>query len=198
MINPNSFPISVGLNLYNSNGQLSTVAPFTIGPKAQQHMYVNQFIGNEQVGHVEIISASEMITNSMVYEGITGGGTFLTMYGLQALPFTPNTFSNSYNRFLGIENILRLNNLTDQDVIFSVNVTSVFAQAPGALQSFSIPARTSGDLNLNDVGLFGTADNTYGSVSVNTANQNSLQAYVLRRHSSSNGVPDFAAPVLSQ
>ena len=74
-----------------------------------------------------------MLTNSMVYEGITGGQPLQTMYGLQAVQRTPNVFNNSFNMFLNMQNILRINNLSDQDVAFTVELTSVFPEAPGSI-----------------------------------------------------------------
>ena len=198
VINPNDFPINVDISFFNSAGQLNTINSETIGPKAQIHYYINAQIGNNEIGSVDIFSNSEMLTNSMVYEGITGGQPLQTMYGLQAVQRTPNVFNNSFNMFLNMQNILRINNLSDQDVAFTVELTSVFPQAPGSINTFSISPRFSGDLDLSDFGTFGTAPNTYGSITITTTNQDALQAYVLRRHNGTNGQLDFAAPTLSE
>lgn len=198
VINPNNFPINVDISFFNSQGALNTINSETIAPKAQIHYYINSQIGNNEIGSVDIFSASPMLTNSMVYEGITGGQPLQTMYGLQAVQSTPNVFNNSYNMFLNMQNILRINNLSNQNVTFTVEINSVFAQAPGSTNTFSIAPRFSGDLDLSDFATFGTAPNTYGSITVTTTNQDAIQAYVLRRHFGTNGVLDFAAPTLSQ
>ena len=198
VINPNSFPINVDINFFNTNGVQRDINSQTIPPNAQIHYYINGQIGNNEIGSVDITSNSPMIINSMVYEGITGGQPLQTMYGLQAVPNTPSLFNNSYNLFLGMQNLLRINNLSDETITFTVDVTTIFDQAPGSTNSFSIAPRFSGDLNLNDFATFGTATNTYGSVAISTNNPNDIQAYVLRRHNGSNGNLDFAAPTLAQ
>ena len=123
VINPNDFPISVDINLYNAQGQRSDINSISLQPKAQQHFFANSLIGFEQVGHVDILSNSPIITNSMVYERVSQGGELLTMYGLQAGPNTPNALPNSFNTFLGFQNILRVNNLTDAAAVSYTHLT---------------------------------------------------------------------------
>ena len=202
VVNPNANIASVTIDYYNASGTLTETRTENIPAKGQLHFYVNSAIGSNQIGHVQLSSTSAIISQSMVYEMNKPGGSLLSMYGIQASDQYPLTgkISTSYNLFIGMDNLLRVNNLTDIPVTFNLKIAS--PNAVGSNQNVTLAARESKDLNLKDAGLYGTAASTYGSVVITTPNTKQVQAHVLRKHyvnhNSTTGALDFAAPTVAQ
>ncbi len=198
VINPNSFEINVEIEVYNNSGSLISTLNQTLEAKSQKHTSINQIFNNVQnLGHVKITSANRVLAQSMVYERRSVGGELVAMYGLQDIDMTNNVQSNSFNMFIGIENYLRINNITDAPVTYTLKIQPFDENTPTVLNLFLNP-RESRELDLNNLELYGTKINAYGSVIVETPNSDDVFYYVLRKHNDTSGIVDFASPTLSR
>jgi hypothetical protein len=193
--NPGDVDANVAVTFYKSDGT-SNSQTVKIDPHSQKHIYANSKIGSSDTGYAQIDSDVGIISQSMVYEYEKVGGALLSMYGLQASDSYPKQASTSYNLNIGMDNFLRLNNLSDSPVNFVLKVSSLFAT--GATLNITLNPRESQNLDLKNTTLYGTATNTYGSVAITTTIPKQVQAYVLRKHYGDNGLLDFAAPTIAQ
>ena len=190
--NPNSTSATVNINLYDSNGNLTTVQNQAIPAFGQIHLLVNSLMAAQEVGYVELSSNLAINTNSIVYKRNDNSQALESVYSLQAESNFPTIQSNSYNLFLGMQNLLRLNNITDSAITYTLDIEPNFTGSTGSQMQLSIPARQSIDLDLSNTSLFGTAINTFGGLTITAPSTNSIQSYVLRSH------PDFSVAAVSQ
>jgi len=182
------------VKFYNSAGMLLETKNLTLAPYAQEHLNASALVQPLESGTVEIIPShrNSIIAQSMYYFRRAADGSMAAMYGSQAREPMGNRLSGTYNLFLDMLNTLRLINPTSSDVNAALTINNL--TSPRTL-SVTVPAKGTIDLELGDTAVYGTAPDTYGVVTVETAAAGGLLAEMIRtRLLSGEGDLDFRAP----
>ena len=163
IINTKNEEVGVTIEWYNPV-QLTKTTNITLSPYAQLHFEANDEVLNSgERGFVKITpnSTNSVIAQSMHYHRNAFTGSIEAMYGIASKEALGNTYTGSYNLFLGMNNYLNISNPSDSFITATINTRSTSSSGTKEVtipngQTFSIAIHTEEDLN--------TSADTYGSV----------------------------------
>lgn len=181
LANAESTSSSLDLQMFDADGALKHSQKVVLGPHAQNHINVNQYLGESRTGHAVLKNIAgpggvandedenyrkpRIVAQSMHYFRNSKGGID-TIYGAEALPLSDYYLwtSGSYNLFLGMNNWLKIFNRASFSGKYRV-VVHRFGAADTS-QTVTVPANGSIDVPIHSNALFATQANTYGVVDV--------------------------------
>lgn len=194
VINASASPNTVALSYYNAAGALVAQQSLPLAGHSQQHIEINQILGDQATGYARIQTSSSLpvIAESMFYFRDVASGSITAMYGAQANPPVQGSAQGSYNRYIGMEDYVKFSNPNDVAVIVDMTVMS-FSSA-GSSMTVTMAPNTSYEFGLNDP-MFGTVADSYGTVTLAPRDASKKLIHeVLRVKHSSAGELEFTAP----
>lgn len=166
------------LEIFDAAGSRKHLQEVLLNPRAQQHINVNEFLGNAMTGHAVLSKMTRIENdNSLGYEAVViaqsmhyfrnAEGGIDSIYGAEALPLSQSyrTRSGSYNLFLGMNNWVKIFNREKYPAEFHVAVFRSGAKFP-MHHPVTVPANGSIDVPVHNSQIFFTQANTYGVVQV--------------------------------
>ena len=194
LVNTTDGEIEVAIEIYNNNGEVLSNQSVTISAFAQQHLNVGTLLAAGDSGTVSVTSntANSVIGTSMFYFR-NSDGSIAAMYGSQLTEPFGNSLSSSYNLFLGMDNWLRVSNITDQAIELTL---SVYASGGGSVNTSTVnlEPRAGVDFGIHNAGQFDTVADSIGIITIETDSSAGIFSELLRMRIV-NGSIDFAAPV---
>lgn len=150
----------------------------TLAGHSQFHFNASAMIDKDQIGIAEV---SGDIQNSLIVQGLTychdnSGNKVLTAYASPAQSMSRPTLKGTYNSNLGMENQLRVISITGD----TVDVTISGKTFTGSLPTVNATLGAESALDYNFESAFGTEANTYGTIEVDTPDQNQAIGEVIR------------------
>jgi hypothetical protein len=187
----------VQVSLFDAQGNAVAGQSLSLAAKAQQHVNINAFLGDLKIGYarIESLNAQPLVAESMFYFRNATTGSITSMYGSQARSAVQQAAGGSYNLFLGMENYLKISNVTDQAVQVDVTVSSAFST--GSSRTLNVAGNSSVELPLHNTATYGTAADSYGRVTVSPVGTGKgLLHELLRLKHEADGQVQFTAPTL--
>ena len=194
LINALDESVSVGLRFYDSHGMLRGEDALNLGPHSQIHIHASRFLNEGQSGVVLITpSKPNSIVGQTMFYFRDSLGSIEAMYGSGIRESFGRSFFGSYNRFIGMQNWLKISNVSSGAV---VAVVKVFNQQ-GLLKETEVPLGpyATEDLGIHDSNEFNTIPDTFGVIEIETGGSKEITAELLRFRVPNSGTGvDFAAP----
>jgi hypothetical protein len=191
LLNARNATVPVTVNFHYDSG-FSTQKTYSLPPFSQTHIAIDDTVLFENERGFASISPSgshSIVAQSMSYYR-DSTGSIQGMFGITSRQALGNTFTGSFNLYLGMDNWVALSNTSSSAL--SVNLISSSSGGSGAT-AVSIPALGSKSINVKaTAALLANAD-TYGSLRVVPERSNALSADLLRIRPEGTGV-DFAFP----
>lgn len=191
LINTSNASVQSTLRLLDTEGHELFSEVATLPAHAQKHYEVSSYLLDGQTGIV-LVNANKqnaLVMQSMVYFRDTSGSV-QAMYGSQGKEAIGHAIFGSYNRFLGMENWLKVVNYADTPSRIKLVVNS---GATSKEEVFTLPAFGSVVLPIHDGARFGTSPDSYGTVELRIAEGANFFSELLRIKRAGNDF-DIAAP----
>ena len=194
--NSSNSNITLTLEFYSSTGEFMLTTPLDLRAHQQLHIDAGEILQqhNSERGYVRIsgVNIGGLTSRTMSYYRQPDTGSISAMSAIQGQTASAAILSSTYNLFLGMENTLRLSNVSAG----TVNAKITLQNLSGLIEvELSIPARSTRVLDLHDSALFSTSPDTYGPVRVQSDQPASLIGNILRTHWFGNEL-DFVMPTL--
>jgi hypothetical protein len=191
LINTSNDSVRAHIRILDANGHELFSERTALRAHAQKHYDVSSRFAPGATG-IALVTAdtpNALIMQSMVYLRNSWGGVE-AMYGSQGKEAIGHAVFGSYNRFLGMENWLKVVNYSASAAQIQLIVNSANSSKE---EVFTLPAYGSTVLPIHNGARFGTVENSYGTVEVRGAGGVNFFAELLRlKRAGAN--PDFAAP----
>lgn len=198
LLNVKDESVDYTMNTYSFNGSLINSRTQALPANGQQHIFLNDILGENTYGYVEVIPAvSESIIAQSMFYARDVNGSILSMYGTQDVPASSMRLATSYNAFLGMNNTLKISNFGSktENVTLSVDGSDI----PGSSIQFTFAPFETKEFDLSDTLLFGTRENSYGALIFEGDRNASIGGYVVREHSSPTlAEVDFRSPSIAR
>jgi len=193
IVNTLSTSVTADATFFGPSGALLGTTSVPLAPYAQYHLNASALLKKQDVGAVRVSAneASALLAQSVVYYHDCQNNSLQTAFTTPARIPGRNLQVGSYNRFLGMENML------------------VVSNAPSNTQSLSLHVLSPAGVNLLDQqpslsnGTFvlrykeRTPENTYGTVTIRSSSPRSFTADMLRLKSR-DGVMEYVMPTMVQ
>lgn len=194
VINTRAEPVDVLIDFYGYEGNLLQRLSQSMMPYSQYHVNASALLGLPDAGTVTITPKvrNSVIAQSMYYFRDWEEGKMLSMYGVQAREALGSKLVGTYNLFLGMTNVLRIMNPTSRTVTLDLTINHY---NPPTRFIGEVPPHGLVDYWLHQTDYYGTAVDSYGVVSIETAEPGQLLAQMLRtRIIPGEDEVDFASP----
>lgn len=194
LVNTDSQPVTINYSVFNQSGQSVFSQARTLAPFSQHHEFVTPLLPEESIGLAEIQSSRPgvVIAQAMNYFSRPQDGRMKAIYGSQAREALGPRQLGSYNRFIGMNNWLRVFNTSNSEVGMtnSTDNTGAF----GVPTPRILAPRAGTEFALHDSSTNNTVPNTYGLTEVTSSCSSFFIAEVIRQRNELSGDLDFALP----
>ncbi|HMO18837.1 MAG TPA: M66 family metalloprotease [Oligoflexia bacterium] len=191
LLNARNTTVPVTVNFYYDNG-LSAQKSYSLQPFSQTHIAIDDTILFENERGYASINPSgshSIVAQSMSYHR-DSSGSIEGMFGITSRQALGNSFTGSFNLYLGMDNWLALSNTSNSSLSVAISSSSISGNGSTTI---SIPAQGTRSINVKSTSSLLANANTYGSLRILPERQNSLSADLVRIRPEGNGV-DFAFP----
>ena len=192
--NVKPIPVGVNVEIYNQAGQLLEIETLNIPAFSQVHLNVSSKLASESFGFARVIpeEAESIIGQSMFYFRDLSTGSVEAMFGsMLREAYGLNNFG-SYNLFLGMENRLKITNVSNSTQNFGLTVKNRFGADYGQTHSFQ--PNESREFLLHDFSTYLTSPNTYGVLELESDSRGELIGEILRLRPETTTSIDFLSP----
>lgn len=191
IVSTSAAPAEVVVEFFDWSGVVTRTENAELPGYGQKHLFANDALAAGSIGSVRLTPAQGSIISQSMFYFPDGNGSVAGAYGSLARASAPDLQHGSYNLFLGMQNWLKLTNITGD----AQTVTLKLALPSGA-QSVSyrtLAAHDSLDLGLHEFDAYGTLPDTYGMITVETSRSGALLSELLRLRPAAGGGVDFTA-----
>lgn len=197
LANTSATAIEIEAIFYGENGARLNSQTFTLGPKSQNHLLANQFLLEDTLGSVAITTdtSDSLLVQSSVYTRDDRSLDLETVYLIPSSGPVQSPLYGSFNRFLEMENELVLVNISNESRTLSIRLR---AEGEEISENSARPTLfTVTRFDLNNELMFGTDNDTFGTVELDAGDTNTnFIAYVLRSRRKTDGSLDFVNPTV--
>ena len=186
-------PVVVNLVFRDKNGEIVGDVNMELPSRSQYHFNGSGLLKADSSGSVEVTSTTRdaLILQSLVY--YHDCKTNLTQTAYASPGRIPGRLfqTGSYNRFLGMRNMLNVINASEGVAETELRLTSIARNSNA--HNMTLDKDNQLEIDINDSDRFSTVSDSYGSISLTSSKGTSLVAEVLRIRMSpfDNGTVDF-------
>ena len=178
-------PIQIFATIYGDEGEELRSLRYTLAPRASRHIPVSAYAQNRK-GHIVVNSQTtgSIIAVMMQYQ-YDNDGYFSYLYGLTGRVPRDEVYRGSYNLYLSQESEIWVTNNSGQAMDVQIGLRR--SDRTNVLQGHSVtlPARATRVLSVSDF----EEQDTYGVVTVQADDEDSIVAWVLRRKQGEYAIP---------
>ncbi|MCC6932661.1 MAG: carboxypeptidase regulatory-like domain-containing protein [Deltaproteobacteria bacterium] len=177
----------------DAGGQILASTNIKLNPHAQENLNAAALLPNGEYGIVDITPNEEgaLIANGIYYYHDCEENELQTAYGIPSMTAGSEQQYGTYNRYLGMQNMLTVMNLNRATTQVTFNVQSGVQRSTGA-HKYSFAPYSSNQFNIND-NQYRTLPDTYGTLTLNSRYKLRVGAFNTRIREME-GKVDFAMP----